>query len=193
MLAPQSFKIGYDEKTQATCALVAAVQAAGITSMPDFRQQYSWCIENWPVRCPACGRKGQSPAAVIVYLNDHHRWSREAIADWVEALEVKRGVQESELQNTEAVYASNAVIKKLRFAINVLAWIAGCAAAILPYPGFIPFFVISCLSVAILFLIDSKCRFLRRNGAPPTRANPEADGAARLENLHPVCVPLAMR
>jgi hypothetical protein len=53
-----------------------------------------WCVAKTPVRCPRCGREEEKPFHIIIHLNDHHRWSREAIADWVEVLEAKLGVQD---------------------------------------------------------------------------------------------------
>ena len=37
-----------------------------------------------------------NPFTVIVHLNNHHRWSREAIADWIQALEAKLDIKDSQ-------------------------------------------------------------------------------------------------
>jgi hypothetical protein len=43
------------------------------------------CLEGTVRKCPADGcRKTLVLAALIVHLNDHHRWSREQIASWLE-------------------------------------------------------------------------------------------------------------
>ena len=72
-----------------------------------FEERFPWCIENSRVYCPQCLLKLQNPAEVIVHLNDHHHWSREAIADWVETLG-NRGVQ-----GTEAIIEANPTLKLL--------------------------------------------------------------------------------
>lgn len=65
----------------AACAIGAA-QLVGY--------DWTWIYdESLPqVACPTCRRSGfvTSVSAVIVHLNDSHRWTREAIADWVEGL-----------------------------------------------------------------------------------------------------------
>lgn len=104
MVTPQCFKEYYDRETGATCALGAAARTvlrvkglegafwqdeAQIARSCELalRVQYPWCCEKSPVLCPECRAEGESPAHVIGHLNDYHRWSREAIADWVETLE----------------------------------------------------------------------------------------------------------
>ena len=93
MLGPQCFKRFNDEETQSTCALEGAAKALGIEFWHDLlEQQYPWCLEEIVIYCPHCGKKSLNPFMVIIHLTDAQRWSREAIADWVEALEVNRGV-----------------------------------------------------------------------------------------------------
>lgn len=49
----------------------------------------------WPGECPVFGcvdKRGDgillfTLEQVLIHLNDHHRWSRERIADWVERLD----------------------------------------------------------------------------------------------------------
>ena len=86
-LGPQAFGKLHDENTQGTCAIGAAFQVLG-----EFRSEHQWCVAKIPIRCPDCGREKKKIYHIITHLNDHHRWSREAIADWVETLE-NRGVQ----------------------------------------------------------------------------------------------------
>jgi hypothetical protein len=41
------------------------------------------------VACPACPRREPvSVSRTVVHLNDDHLWSREAIADWLDSLDV---------------------------------------------------------------------------------------------------------
>jgi hypothetical protein len=43
------------------------------------------CLEGSVRKCPADGcRKRLTLASILVHLNDEHRWSREAIASWLE-------------------------------------------------------------------------------------------------------------
>jgi hypothetical protein len=80
----------YFEGTRASCALGAAYE--GMYRLPSETgpanpsRDLEWffaCLDNVK-RCPAekCKKKF-SLAALIVHLNDDHRWSREQIADWV--------------------------------------------------------------------------------------------------------------
>ncbi len=61
----------------ATCALGAAREAG------------YWeddAINAARVSCPHCGYDAPR-LGIVVHLNDHHRWTREQIADWVESQE----------------------------------------------------------------------------------------------------------
>lgn len=89
MLGPQNF--GTYSDGDATCAIGAARSAGGDDMMLSFFQ-----IEHHlDSRCPECGDIAASSwcdgkrvrVNVIPHLNDHHRWTRERIADWVETLE----------------------------------------------------------------------------------------------------------
>lgn len=76
---------------KASCALGAAYE--GMYRLPDDMggrrptkdlEDYFDCLEGTVRRCPEPGcRKTITLAALIVHLNDDHRWSREAIAAWV--------------------------------------------------------------------------------------------------------------
>lgn len=85
----------------APCALGGALQAIG--QQPETpNEAYDAIRENWPfvrepAMCPCCGRNhrekvldptgGEYILAVIVFLNDAHRWTRNQIADWVATVE----------------------------------------------------------------------------------------------------------
>lgn len=63
----------------ASCALGAASRG-GFTYDPIRILQKQ-------VACPVCGIEARTLRSIIVHLNDHHRWTREQIADWVEIQE----------------------------------------------------------------------------------------------------------
>lgn len=48
--------------------------------------------------CPECPRDQNTFVAnVIVHLNDHHRWTREQIADWLDLLDIELPIQRKEV------------------------------------------------------------------------------------------------
>jgi hypothetical protein len=73
-----------------SCALGAAYEGVYLLphdahdAVPRRLDRFFHCLENVSRRCPA-GCKKQIPiGAMIVHLNDDHRWTREQIADWLE-------------------------------------------------------------------------------------------------------------
>jgi hypothetical protein len=72
-----------------SCALGAAYE--GVYRLPDAvrgthpqrMDRFFHCLENVSKRCPAGCRKQVPIAALIVHLNDDHRWTREQIAGWL--------------------------------------------------------------------------------------------------------------
>lgn len=89
-----------------SCALGAAIDAIGLKLQParngtarnritgeleKFTEAYYWPPEWFDVMttmeaCPACGLT--DPIRVLIpHLNDKHRWTREQIADFVQAVE----------------------------------------------------------------------------------------------------------
>lgn len=75
-----------------SCAIQAAVEAVG--GNPEF--MYQEAVRLFPlvysgklrVSCPVCGDPAPTYLTESLYhLNDGHRWTREAIADWVETIE----------------------------------------------------------------------------------------------------------
>ena len=82
----------YFQGRNASCALGAAYEGmyrlpadmGGAHPTKDL-QWFFTCLDTVK-KCPAeACTKRLSLAAVIVHLNDDHRWSREDIADWVES------------------------------------------------------------------------------------------------------------
>jgi len=81
----------YFHGRHASCALGAAYE--GMYRLPDDMQgrrptkdldAFFDCLEGTVRACPAEGcRKVITLAALIVHLNDAHRWSRERIAAWI--------------------------------------------------------------------------------------------------------------
>lgn len=95
MMRPnQAFYNLYDVDDEATCALGAAAEALGILDTEAIGGGYTakapveWkAFVLQTVQCPECHYSIDKVDACIVHLNNEHRWSRERIADWVEALE----------------------------------------------------------------------------------------------------------
>jgi hypothetical protein len=88
MVRPQEF--GHLMTFQGSCALGAAFEAVGLLNVmhrpsdPHPEMPESWELEK-PTRCPACNRTTDDEMVfLITHLNDHHRWTREQIADWIE-------------------------------------------------------------------------------------------------------------
>jgi hypothetical protein len=88
----------YFKGQRASCALGAAYegmyrlprQAEGVHPTKDLEWFFD-CLEGTIRRCPGgdgC-QKRLSLAAIIVHLNDDHRWSREQIAQWLESVNGK--------------------------------------------------------------------------------------------------------
>jgi hypothetical protein len=85
----------YFKGQRASCALGAAYegmyrlprQAEGVHPTKDLEWFFD-CLEGTIRRCPGgdgCKKK-LTLAALIVHLNDDHRWSREQIASWLESV-----------------------------------------------------------------------------------------------------------
>lgn len=89
MMKPQGFGTGAVFATvEASCALGAAADAAGIMEM-----RYAGAVDKWPFlsavdQCPACSERTRR-VDLTWHLNDVHRWSREQIADWVQTVEAR--------------------------------------------------------------------------------------------------------
>ena len=89
-----------------TCAIASALDATGrlcgYNDLTSAERRDVWIELGWnyglDVQCPACGAIYQYFA--IVHLNDAHRWTRERIADWVEAVEAQ---QEAHVDSQTAV------------------------------------------------------------------------------------------
>jgi hypothetical protein len=84
----------YYRGRSASCALGAAyegmyrlpAQASGLRPTKDLEWFFD-CLEGSCGSAPAAmtARSTLSLAAIMVHLNDHHKWSREQIAGWLEA------------------------------------------------------------------------------------------------------------
>ncbi len=90
-----------------TCALGAALDAIGaLTDEWDqarLPKMWSWACEQDKYRCPACARprRMNSTFNIITHLNDRHRWTREAIADWVATIEPKAAIEPTPIGELE--------------------------------------------------------------------------------------------
>ena len=92
----------YYSGTRASCALGAAYEGmyrlpdemGGQRPSKDFVGFFD-CLEGTVQWCPVEGcKKHLLLAAMLVHLNDHHAWSREQIATWLEALNGERTIEE---------------------------------------------------------------------------------------------------
>lgn len=90
-LRPQGF--GEFERHGRTCAIGAAMEATAFWQTAVWPEGWM-ALFNQATTCPDAGCQFAWPVDearlvwdVIVHLNDHHRWARERIADWVETLE----------------------------------------------------------------------------------------------------------
>ena len=119
MLRPQGFGRVLDRNGR-TCALGAAYEAVGISLTQPGEIPKNWLpmldYAPWSIPCPACGgrqtkadnyRKFTFGETVVTHLNDVHKWTREAIADWVATVEPEEMVQvkEVEAETSEVVRA----------------------------------------------------------------------------------------
>lgn len=84
MTGPQVFG-NYIEEGGGTCALGAALRAVG---EPECLEEEQFPILDQLADCPECGPIiGSRVWDVVAHLNDDHRLTREAIADWVQTIE----------------------------------------------------------------------------------------------------------
>ncbi len=85
MLKPQGFGLTRPEGT--ACAL-DAVALAATTDISALSKGFP-ILDMWGIHCPECGPQPFSNLTVGMviagHLNDDHRWTRERIADWIEA------------------------------------------------------------------------------------------------------------
>lgn len=98
-LGPQGFGVGYFHP--GTCALGAARELVTGIKHKNNAGACHWAAESFPwtgktiVKCPACDTQSDICGIVALCLNDKHKWSREAIAEWVEVQENKLEVEEA--------------------------------------------------------------------------------------------------
>lgn len=99
----------------APCALGGALQAIG-QQPKKADEAYRAIGQNWPfvhepAQCPCCGRNhrekvldptgGEYILAVIVFLNDTHRWTRNQIANWVATVEPPEPMPDEKAMSVE--------------------------------------------------------------------------------------------
>lgn len=116
MLRPQGFQS--IAKEGRTCAIGAAYEAVGIDcaalkskSIPErfaiIGLHLPQVLATDLIPCPACARLHNGVGYTIPHLNDHHRWTREQIADWVETLESAEQPALDEARTVDAVRGSS--------------------------------------------------------------------------------------
>ena len=101
MLKPQGFGAGSAilNDVSPTCALGAAADACGLETGYHAYEKWRF-LGNAAPPCPGCGCDAAARdycvsdiGDVVWHLNDEHKWTREAIADWVETIEAQQGQQ----------------------------------------------------------------------------------------------------
>lgn len=103
---------------QTTCAMGAAAEAIGLLRFDEtgaalqttdqsidhsLRRVWPWLLKQ-QCHCGVCPVTGMA-LAVILHLNDHHRWTREAIAQWVAGIEREIGYEERTVPTPDLVEA----------------------------------------------------------------------------------------
>lgn len=87
MCKPQGFGEGSMYSIDAPCVIGGALQSVNkAQNFAVFDNTWPWTRE--VSYCPACDEK-VIIGAIIWHLNDQHRWSRAAIAEWVASVEPK--------------------------------------------------------------------------------------------------------
>lgn len=89
LLKPQGFDDGpFGASDQHTCAFHAACEAIGHPRYGGESYDSWGRLGVWEAPCPVanCDRN-RYPWNTVAHLNDDHRWTREQIADWVQAIE----------------------------------------------------------------------------------------------------------
>lgn len=108
MTLEQSVGVSHDV-TKSACALQGAVLMVGRDAVESeyctsICAEWPWAARGgvvWYLLCPECTDVRSDAADTIVHLNDHHRWTRNQIADWVETVEpAEEAVPEPERQQT---------------------------------------------------------------------------------------------
>ena len=102
MLHPQGFGVGrryVGGVVTKTCALGAAMEALGNT---EYNNLCKDLMSKKSMPCPihSYNEFEYNICSIVVHLNDHHRWTRPQIADWLEPIEeglCKEVVEDKEL------------------------------------------------------------------------------------------------
>jgi hypothetical protein len=93
MNRPQAYGSYFEKETNRTCALGAALDAIGLLALSGGDQQLyvAFPLLNLQGVPSPCGCVlvifADTLGGRITHLNDHHHWTRERIADWVESVE----------------------------------------------------------------------------------------------------------
>jgi hypothetical protein len=105
-LKPQAFGANY--RDGGTCAWGAALNYEGVMDAQGhvdiFRHSSFLDDSSRNKDCPECGKSVvETDLITIAHLNDHHRWSRQRIADWVEQIENEEAAKNKsqEINNVE--------------------------------------------------------------------------------------------
>jgi hypothetical protein len=112
MMKPQAFgpQIGSSTTKDKSCALQAASEALSLT-WTHATAAYSELFNLYPFLrqsaiCPMTGLIHDDTMQTIYLLNDVHKWTREAIADWVETIEEKEAVAVAPVTSAPPVFVT---------------------------------------------------------------------------------------
>lgn len=94
-MTTRQIKGNFRDDGNGRCAIGAALDAVGFYSGAkahylDYRLASLFPLADIVVKHPIHRGMMDHVSGVVVTLNDHHDWSREAIADWVETIENMR-------------------------------------------------------------------------------------------------------
>lgn len=118
-MKPQTF--GTYNDNVGTCALGAMWDAFRTQPAEQqsklFNHAFIFAEQDMTMRenCPECGGRQNFPNGqnnLIPHLNDYHKWSREAIADWLETMEVKYSIRPMVAIEPEPVSCAVPMMKK---------------------------------------------------------------------------------
>ena len=98
-MRPQAFGTFLDADGR-TCAMGAALDAIGLIKTKryhydDALDAWPWLESEAPVKCPVCHQFDGVWMIIADHMNNLHRCTREAIAEWVATIEPRVGVAEA--------------------------------------------------------------------------------------------------
>lgn len=100
MMHPQCFDAAWERDVNHRVIATCAIGAAWVAGWHDTSSRSWTAVDRRIVTCPACTIK-DFVRALVTHLNDSHRWTREAIADFVEFYETQEGLKRADAGYTD--------------------------------------------------------------------------------------------